>query len=129
MKVLHHGKMCGGVGYSQPPEEGLICNYLGLILGITVLVAGTSSSVILFLFSVTITLVVTLVVVVAMLVATVIAAVVPMVVTMVIAVAPPLFFWLCVSPSSPVLLWLLMVAPSPLCPIKTLFVPVRHDST
>lgn len=130
-----HGQVCGGVGDSQPSEEGLICDHPRLILRLSVLVAGASSSIILLLFSVPVTLVVTLIVVIAMVVTLVITlvvvvavvvtlvitliVVVTLVVTLVVAVAPPLLLWLCVTLSSPVFLWLLVVAPSPLCHIKT----------
>lgn len=135
-----HGQVCGGIGDSQPPEEGLICNHPWLILRLTVLVAGASSSVILLLLSVAITVLVTVLVtllaavIISLVIATIIATIIAMVISTVVAVvvavamAPPLLLRLCIPSTSPVFLWLLLIAPSPLCHIKTLFfIPVRND--
>ena len=128
--VVCHGQVCGGVGDSQPPEKGLVCNHPRLILRLRGPVAGVSSSIILFLLSVAVTLVVTVVVamVVAVVVVVVVAVFVAVAVTTVIALAPPLLLGLCISPSPPVLLWRLVIALSPLCHIKTfIFIPIRND--
>lgn len=142
--VVCHGQVCGSVGDSQPPEQGFVCNYPGLIFRLSIMVASASSPIILFFLSVPITLVVGVFIAmfVTMFVAMVVARVVTRVVTtvmvismvmarvlttvMIISMTPPLLFWLCISPASPVFHWLLVVAPSPLCYIKTfVLIPVK----
>lgn len=95
LEVVCHGQVCGGVGDSQPPEEGLVRSHAGLVHGLSVVVPATSPSVVLFLLSVAVTLVVAgvmlvgvaAVIVLIVAVAAVVAAVVAMATVIAVVVA------------------------------------------
>lgn len=153
--VVCHTQVGGGIGDSQPPEEGVISNHARLVLWFGVLVTSAPSSVVLFLLSapavavliaVVLAVVVTVLVAALMLVASVVAValavvvatvmvvavVVSVVVALVVALTPPLLLRVRVPPSSPVLFGFLLVTPPPLCLVVTfVLVPVdgRFTST